>query len=280
LVYRKALPQGTIYSESTMIVTWSKGSDEWMPESLLVETLQKVQRHPWWRARARLALAVLRKHGIMPPARVWDVGCGWGVNLLALEAAGYAATGLDVSRQILELINTPNRQLIEADLTKDLFKDSVDAVLVLDVIEHLDDDRDCLRRITELLKPGGLAVVSVPARPDLYSEFDRIQGHRRRYLPESLRAAFVGSGLIVSELFWWGAWMVPILRHSRRRRGCAGADRSQTYAEYLRLPPWPAPLLMKFMFACEETRAMSGKTTTGTSLFAIAEREAFDEGHG
>jgi SAM-dependent methyltransferase len=254
-----------------MIVTWSKGNDEGMPESLLVETLQKVQRHPWWQARARLALALLRNCRILPPARVLDVGCGWGVNLLALESAGYAATGLDISRKILERIDCPNRRLIEADLTQELpqQRDSADAILVLDVIEHVDDDRGFLRRIAQLLSPGGVAVVSVPARPDLFSEFDRIQGHRRRYLPDSLQAAFAGSGLEVSQLLWWGAWMVPLLR-SR----VTTTDHAKRYADYLRLPRWPFPLIMKLLYVWEQPRAMSGKLSTGTSLFVIAERAA------
>jgi SAM-dependent methyltransferase len=257
-----------------MIVTWSKGNDEGMPESLLVETLQKVRRHPWWQARARLALAALRSRRILPPARVLDVGCGWGVNLLALESAGYTATGLDISRQILELIDCPNRRLIEADLTQELpqQRDSADAVLVLDVIEHVDDDSSFLRSIAQLLPPAGVAVVSVPARPDLFSEFDRIQGHHRRYLPDSLRAAFAGSGLEVTQLFWWGAWMVPVLRWMRRANRITAADNAKIYAEYLRLPRWPLPLMMKLLHAWEQPRAMSGKLATGTSLFVIAER--------
>ena len=254
-----------------MIVTWSKSSsDSGMPESLLTETLSQVRRHPWWRARARLALAILRSHRILPPAMVLDVGCGWGVNLLALESGGYTAIGLDSSRQILERIDRPNRRLIEADLTQELPKQrvSADAMLVLDVIEHIDDDRGFLGRIASLLLPGGVAVVSVPARPDLFSEYDRIQGHRRRYLPDSLRAAFVDSGLRVSQLFWWGAWMVPVLRRMR--------SVNQTYAEYLRLPRWPLPLAMQLLYALEQPMAMRGMLVTGTSLFAIAER---DEGY-
>jgi SAM-dependent methyltransferase len=259
-----------------MIVTWSKGNDEGMPESLLVETLQNARRHPWWQARARLALAVLRSRRILPPARVLDVGCGWGVNLLALESAGYTATGLDISRQILERIDCPNRRLIEADLSQDFppQRDSADAILVLDVIEHVDDDRGFLRRVAQLLSPGGVAVVSVPARPDLFSEFDRIQGHRRRYFPDSLRAAFEGSGLEVCQLFWWGAWMVPILRGMRRANRITATDHAKSYAAHLRLPRWPLPLMMKLLYAWEQPRAMSGKLATGTSLFVIAERAA------
>jgi SAM-dependent methyltransferase len=245
-----------------------------MPEAMLIETLENVRRHPWWQARAKLAVAVLRQYGIARPATVMDVGCGWGVNLDALESAGYAAIGLDISRQILERIDRPARKLVEADLNQPLpaQESPADGLLALDVIEHIDDDSGVMRRCAQLLRPGGVAVVSVPARPDLFSEFDRIQGHRRRYLPDRLREVFVESSLEVQNIFWWGAWMVPVLRRMRGANGQAEAVKPKTYADYLRLPPWPAPLLMKLAFAWEQSRALRGKLHDGTSLFAVATR--------
>ena len=179
-----------------MISTWSAGAaDENMPEAFLAETLGKVRVHPWWQARARLALTALQKQGVAPPMTVADVGCGWGTNLDALEKAGYAATGFDISRRILEMIDRPGRILVEADLNQPLPAGHAkfDALLALDVIEHLDDDRGALARMAQLLKPAGVAIVSVPALPELFSEFDAIQGHRRRYLPDTLRGCLDGA---------------------------------------------------------------------------------------
>jgi SAM-dependent methyltransferase len=201
-----------------------------------------------------------------------DVGCGWGVNLDMLETAGYAAYGLDISRQILERIDRPNRHLIEADLNQPLPPQAElsDGLLALDVLEHLDDDSGATKRMAQLLRPGGVAVISVPTGPDLFSEFDRIQGHRRRYVPEQFRATFADTGLEVQKIFWWGAWMIPILR--RMRQGTENP--SKTYADYLRLPPWPVPSLMKLAYAWEHSRALEGKLQSGSSLFAVAKRAA------
>ena len=78
-----------------MITTWSVGpSGDGMPEEMLVETLEVVQAHPWWAARARLALSLLRGEGLDPPASVVDVGCGWGAG----PAAHWKSTSL--SRQL------------------------------------------------------------------------------------------------------------------------------------------------------------------------------------
>ena len=261
-----------------MIRTWSEGdADEHMPEEILVGLESIIRRHPWWDARSRLTLELLNRLGVSPPARVMDAGCGWGTTLKALERAGYRAAGMDIARRMLERLDRdrPERELYVADLTRDLPEgiDPFDAVLALDVIEHIDDDRGAVSRLARLVRPGGYLVVSVPALPDFFSEFDAIQGHRRRYLPETLRAAFAGGPLEVERVFWWGRWLVPLLgRQRRKKKGLAGETSAETYRRYLELPPWPGPLAMKLGFALEQRRALDGKLATGTSLFAVARR--------
>jgi SAM-dependent methyltransferase len=259
-----------------MIVTWSRGNAEGnMSEAILTDLAGLVARHPWWHARVKLALAVLRRMSVLPPARVLDVGCGWGLNLAALERAGYRAAGLDVSRRALEKLDRPGRELIEADLTQPLPQtaEPSDAVLALDVIEHLDDDRAAVGDLARLTKAGGVAIVSVPALPELFSEFDLVQGHRRRYLPETLRDAFAGTGLAIERLLWWGSWMVPLLKRQRgRKRAAAGESAAETYRRYLALPPWPASVFLRLAFAMEERRTLSNIPQIGTTLFALARR--------
>ena len=259
-----------------MIVQWSHGSaDDNMAEDILVELREQIRRHPWWRARTRLTLGLLDRLGVAPQARILDAGCGWGTTLEGLERKGYRAVGADISRMALEKLDRPGRELVELDLTRPLPGrfEPFDAVLALDVIEHLDDDRGAVARLGELAHPGGLVVVSVPALPDLFTEFDAIQGHRRRYVPGSLRSAFEGTGLILERVFWWGSWMVPILKRSRGKpRSRPGDSTAQVYRRYLGLPPWPTPLLFRAAFALEEKRALEGKLGVGTSLFAVARR--------
>jgi len=258
-----------------MIERWSEGvADDNMAEDILVELGDVVRRHPWWRARAGLTLKLLDDLGIAPPARVLDAGCGWGVTLDALEARGYQAVGMDVSRRTLERLDRPGRTLIEADLTKPLRAAArYHAVLALDVIEHLDDDREAVRRLGELLVPGGTLVVSVPALPAMFSEFDAVQGHRRRYLPDTLVAAFDGSGLRIERTFWWGRWLVPMLRRQRARtRSRPGETPAQVYRRHLTLPPKAVSWLLSLAFRLEEKSALRGSLGSGSSLFAVATR--------
>jgi SAM-dependent methyltransferase len=259
-----------------MIIQWSLGdADVNMEEAILVELSSTIHRHPWWRARATLTIALLKRLGVDRPARVLDAGCGWGVTLDRLERCGYRAEGLDISRLALERLDRPGRVLIEADLAQPLAEsfEPYDAVLALDVIEHVDDDRVTIANLGRLARPGGVVVVSVPAMPELFTEFDAVQGHRRRYVPETLREAFVGSGLAIEQIFWWGAWLVPLLRRQRRRpRSQPGATVTEIYRRYLRLPPWPLPWLLRMAFALEQRPALAGALDTGTSLFAVGRK--------
>src|SRR5262245_17043261 len=120
-----------------MIVTWSSGTPaDHMDESILLDLAPTIARHPWWSARARLTIALLRQLGVHPPALVLDAGCGWGVTLSALRREGYRAAGLDVSRAMLDALDQPGCTLIEADLTRPWPANgqTFDAVIALDVI--------------------------------------------------------------------------------------------------------------------------------------------------
>jgi SAM-dependent methyltransferase len=178
---------------------------------------------------------------------------------------------------MLERLDRPGRALYLADLTR-AFPTGIepfDAVLALDVIEHIDDDRGALARLADVVRPGGTVVVSVPALPEFFTEFDAVQGHRRRYTPETLRLAFSGSALEVERVFWWGRWLVPLLRRQRRTpKGRPGESAAETYRRYLTLPPWPGPLVMRLGFAREQSAALDGRLMTGTSLFAVGRTPA------
>ena len=128
-----------------------------MDETILVELAHMVRAHPWWRARARLTLALLHRRGVRSRARVLDAGCGWGTTLEALERRGYRAAGMDISRRALERLDRPGRELYVADLTRDVMGhgNGFDAVLALDVIEHIDDDRAAVTRLGRLVRPRG-----------------------------------------------------------------------------------------------------------------------------
>jgi SAM-dependent methyltransferase len=76
-----------------------------------------------------------------------------------------------------------------------------DAIVYIDVLEHIDDDRRELQDAAAHLKPGGSLIVLAPAHNWLYTEFDRAIGHHRRYSKASL-AAETPAGTSLRRLFY------------------------------------------------------------------------------
>ncbi len=68
-------------------------------------------------------------------------------------------------------------------------EESFDAILYMDVLEHIADDRQELDHAARHLRPSGAICVLAPAHPLLYSVFDRAIGHFRRYTKTTLSAA-------------------------------------------------------------------------------------------
>ena len=76
-----------------------------------------------------------------------------------------------------------------------------DAILYIDVIEHIEDDKAELNRARNLLKQGGSLIILVPAFNSLYTEFDKEIGHYRRYVKKTLRPA-IPEGFELKKLIY------------------------------------------------------------------------------
>ena len=99
--------------------------------------------------------------------RVLELGCGGGGTLAWLKSAGRAAhtTGVELCAGPAAAARTRVDRVIEGDLDEALEtlpREAFDLVLCLDVLEHLVDPWDAVRRARNLLRPGGSLVVSLP----------------------------------------------------------------------------------------------------------------------
>lgn len=66
--------------------------------------------------------------------------------------------------------------------TSDLsLHEKFNAIMYIDVIEHIERDAEELQRASELLETNGYLIILVPAHQFLYNEFDKAIGHYRRY---------------------------------------------------------------------------------------------------
>jgi SAM-dependent methyltransferase len=173
-----------------------KSVNEALPQEMQRHTysiMYEVEGTHWWFAGRRRIIAsfvekICRDLGTERP-RILDVGCGTGANLELLARYG-EAEGVDVSPEALAFCRERGLRNVKQGAAERLpYEDcSFDLVTALDVVEHLDDDTAGLREMRRVLRPGGRAMLFVPAFMFLWGVQDDVSHHRRRYtLPELLK---------------------------------------------------------------------------------------------
>jgi hypothetical protein len=157
------------------------------------------KRHPWEVARAEFFLRLLSRRGLLDTGTNWlDVGAGdawFAGQLRRLLSPAANLTCWDINYSQKDLATRGEEGMIfVADRPTDRF----DRVIMLDVIEHVDEDVDFVHGIVnDLLAEDAVVLVSVPANPALFSSHDRTLSHCRRYSPGECRRLLQGSGLSV-----------------------------------------------------------------------------------
>lgn len=126
---------------------------------------------------------------------VLEVGAGIGSNTRVLRGAGqgrWVCLEPDgaMAARITEAVRSGQIhapcEVVRGTVANLAAAPAFDAVLYLDVLEHIEDDHSEVARAAAFLRPGGVLVVLAPAWPWLVSEFDRAIGHQRRYTRKAL----------------------------------------------------------------------------------------------
>ncbi|MCH2148225.1 MAG: class I SAM-dependent methyltransferase [Phycisphaerales bacterium] len=171
--------------------------------------------HFWMQRRFEVLQAMLDDIDLSP-LRMAEIGCGSGVVLgQFLEELGIAIDGFDLNQSALEHAakSRPELTLACYDILEERadLRHAYDGLFLLDVLEHIEDDAAFLRSARAHLKPGGMLALNVPGSMKLFSRYDEIAGHVRRYEPEGLHTLALESGFTVDRWSWWGRPFRPFL---------------------------------------------------------------------
>ena len=160
------------------------------------DRMAELDRDHWWFTARRRILAAVIARVVRPPrqARILEVGAGTGHNLEMLGQFGRVeASELDDHARALasERLGRPVVSAALPDLS--MFPaDSYDVAALLDVLEHVEDDKGSLAAVFSRLKPGGALVLTVPANPWMWSAHDVAHHHHRRYRKSEIAALAEG----------------------------------------------------------------------------------------
>jgi SAM-dependent methyltransferase len=233
-------------------------------------------RHWWFVARRRVILTLLKKVLERGTPRqdysVCDLGTGCGATLAELSRR-YRAVGMDISAEAVELGRCRGNTVFLGALPDLLpFRaDSFDAVLALDVIEHVDDDRAAVTGIRRILKPGGVLLTTVPAYPWLWTKRDDYHQHKRRYVVNGYLRLLRSAGFGVERLSYFNSALFPLAVVERLTKRMLGRDRAEPDVA---IPPEPFNALMRGVFQSEAFLLPHCRLPCGLSIIAVARRSS------
>ncbi len=240
-------------------------------------TLAAVERDHYWFATRREVVRDVLRDAVDDLARraLFDVGCGSGGLLEFLGASGVPLAGAcDVYPESLALV----RRRVAAPLLlvdEGRFPPLAPGYTLLslfDVLEHIDDDLGTLRHLFDVLEPGGVLVLTVPAHPFLFGEMDAIAHHRRRYRRAELGDKLRAAGFEIRRLAHFMAPLVPLVTLRWLVRALPGR-RSAMERRQAELGVTPVLNgLMRTVLRLERPLVRAGLLPFGSSLIAVAAR--------
>jgi SAM-dependent methyltransferase len=195
---------------------------------------------------------------------ILEIGAGIG-NFSSLLAKYGKVTTIDIRKDYVKDLNgrlgkQASVGLGDIETGSYFFKDrKFDALVCLNVLEHIKNDQKALKNMFNLLKKNGHLILLVPAHKKLYSNFDKDLGHYRRYQVEEVKEKMkrAGFGEAKAKYFnWWAAlgWFAFIKMPGVKRMP---QDKVRIFDGLGRLFLWPEKVI---------------SPPFGLSVFAIAKR--------
>ena len=241
-----------------------------MERKVYDQMAQLDSRHWWFTARRRILDGIIERI-VKPPkeARILELGAGTGHNLAMLSRFGpVEASELDpVARELAsERLGRPVVEAMLPDLS--MFPaGSYDLIALLDVLEHVPDDKETLAAIQQLLKPGAALLLTVPINPWMWTAHDVAHHHHRRYRKQEIRDLAEQAGYKIELLSPFNSLLFPPIAAVRLAGKLTGKDDSDDA-----MPSAPVNAVLDTIFGLE--RSLIGRVPMpfGVSLVAVLRR--------
>jgi SAM-dependent methyltransferase len=240
-------------------------------ERAVFDRMAEMDGAHWWYVARRSILNDIILREVAPPgsARILEIGCGTGHNLDMLGAFG-KVDALEIDDAAASLAAkrlgrpVPPGALPALDGVPD---GGYDLVALLDVLEHVADDRAALAGVARVMTPNGKLLLTVPANPWMWSAHDAAHHHHRRYSKGALLRVFDAAGMRVDFVSHFNSLLFPIAAAARVAGNLAGKTESDD-----RMPSPAVNRVLTGIFGLE--RHMVGRVPMpfGVSIVAVASR--------
>lgn len=212
--------------------------------------------------------------------RVLDIGCGTGKTLEMLQQFG-EVSGADSSTTALDFCGKRglnNLHHLAAETSLPFPDTSFELITALDVLEHLDNDRQMIQEIRRVCSTGGKCLITVPAFMFLWSPHDEALQHRRRYTKKQLEQLLRSEGFSLVRISYSNCFLFPIAVAVRWLRSIF--YRGKPFSEFFIQIPNIVNRLFLFALRLEATIIPKVSFPFGVSIVCLAEKPIEKEPSG
>jgi len=229
------------------------------------------KKHWWFVTKKKIVLETIKLNtSTSKVSTILDIGCGSGLMLNSLEKIGLTS-GMDMSDEAISF----SQEIFSGTIKKGSLPSDVpyannefDIITALDVIEHIDDDQASLRKIRDLLKSNGKCILTVPAYMSLWSHFDELNEHKRRYTKAELQEKLTLAGFRIEKLSYYNTILFPIVYIVRKLNNALNKNGSSE----IEMPGSMINTILRSIFDVERHILRNWNMPFGVSLIAVVKK--------
>lgn len=221
--------------------------------------------HYWTLARHRILMRYLRRAGVTGASVIVDVGCGPGLTVDYLRKLGLNAVGCDIGAPTPINDEVSQHLYLGSDISRlpEAIRSKATTVLLLDVLEHVSEPARLLADVVREMPALQTIVVMLPARQELWTNYDDYYGHKRRYDLEAVNTLSSTAGVSLrKQLYFFHSLYIPL-----RILATLGIRRSLLQGQRP-IPAWIHRFLASCLVAEEQ---LVPDWVVGSSILAILE---------
>lgn len=186
-----------------------------MDDEAYKEMIKLQEKHWWFVARRDVIQSFIKlQMNESSTSKVLEIGCGVGGNVNLLSQLGNYL-GIDMYKPAIDYCSEKFPQFnfqctrVE-DIPQEFSSNKFDSIYILDVLEHIDDQKAILKSTQNYLTQNGKILLTVPAFEVLWSPHDDFVHHVRRYTKNGLKKTLEEAGYKVERISYFNSILFPL----------------------------------------------------------------------
>jgi SAM-dependent methyltransferase len=236
------------------------------------EMISTQDSHWWFKGKRKITEKIIKSLKLPNDARILEIGCGTGGNIQMLSRYGHV-WALEKDKYALDYARKENgNAVIDIGWLPDGLASvsgcKFDLICMFDVLEHIKEDEESLRKIKGFFDVNSKVLITVPAYQWLFSRHDQNLGHFRRYSRENLSEKLTRNGYRILYSGYMNMTALPLMiiarlfdRYARHSKISSGA----------KTPPRIANGILYYMFSSEAIWPPRFSLPFGGSVVALAD---------